>query len=119
MPTFPQLFRHAIPKASAGLRSYWTRARTSIVTSIHSRQRLAPKDSWESRDGTHSYLELDERGGQGLGKVINDEQSEDSALGGVGKGRAWDLESGKDNEASGGKGNGGIKKTITVEQNLV
>jgi len=79
MPTFPQFFRQSIPKASAGLRGYWTRARTSILTSENSRLPLAPKTSWESRDRTHSYLELDERDGQGFSKTVEDKRPEDLA----------------------------------------
>ena len=54
MPTFPQLFRQSIPKVSAGLRGYWSRARTSLLTSNHSHQPLTAKGSWESRERTHN-----------------------------------------------------------------
>lgn len=119
MPTFPQLFRQSIPKVSAGLRGYWSRARTSLLTSNHSHQPLAAKGSWESRERTHNYLELDERGGQGFGKTVEDKRPDLLALGGDGKGKEEDLESGKGNGNGGRKGSNGIRKTITVEQEHV
>jgi len=108
MPTFPQFFRQSIPKASAGLRGYWSRARTSFVTTENSRRPLATKESWDSRDRAHDYVELDERGGNVVKKPVQARQAGD--LG-------W---SGKSDRGGGGDlERGGISKSIMIEQEYV
>ena len=50
---------------------------------------------------------------------MEDKRPEVLALGGDGKGKEEDLESGKGNGIGGRKGSNGIRKTITVEQEHV
>ena len=110
MPTFPQLFRRTVPKASAGLRGYWSRA-ISTLTSRNSGQSLVQKTSRESQDQTHNYIELGERSGRVYtGKRLLDEHT--GTL-------AWEESSRSEKESvhsNGRKEESGIRKIIELTQ---
>ena len=112
MPTFPQLFRRAVPKASVGLRGYWSRA-ISTLTSKNSGQSLVQKTSWESQDQARNYIELDEHNGRVYAEERALEHTGALAWGQSGRG-----ETGLANSSE-GKEKSGIRKTIELAQEHV
>ena len=113
MPVLPQFFQQSIPKASASLKQYWTRTRSSLTATDNSHRSLAPSRIRNSPHPTHNYLELDERSKPFSTNVSSDSpditwmSNRHSMQGGLKRSGICDIEHGEDN---------GIRKMVKIEQ---